>query len=603
MTKLALAAAPLLLVACNSPSDPTLPTPSGTGALGAAPDIISVAASNDDTTVTYALAYTGAHTFFRVYVDVDQSATTGFATRGVGAEFLVENANLYRYSGDGASWSWTRLSPPSYSNSGGRAVWTVARAALGETDPCAERADLLFDLDDLAAPKLSESYTPSASCGGGTTPTISNPSASNDASTVSYGFDFGGPTPAFWRVYIDTDQNATTGFAAGPGVGAEFLVENAGLWQHSGAGWQWSQVASVPFSTAGSRATWTVNRTAIGETKPCGEASTLLFQTEGNVILSSAAFPQTFSNAATCGSPPPPPPPPSSQTKVVFVIAMENEPAAAIYGSASAPYINGQLLPRYARANAFTDPLPDAIPSEPHYVWMEAGTNQFPDGTFVDDSDPSASNSTASAAHLVTQMKNASPSVSWLSFQEGLDAASTGACPIVSAGFYAAKHDPFVFFQDVAGSPPSPSNAFCAAHHHAYSAAAFAQALAGNAVAQYNFITPNLCNDMHGAAGCPGSDVIAAGDQWLAQNLPPIINFVNANAGVIFIVWDEPEGGSNLIPFIAIGPHVKPGYANAVAYTHGSLTRSVEEIFGLPILPTVAGNADFADLFQSGFFP
>jgi hypothetical protein len=193
--------------------------------------------------------------------------------------------------------------------------------------------------------------------------------------------------------------------------------------------------------------------------------------------------------------------------------------------------------------------------------------------------------------------------VTWLSFQEGLGAA-TGACPVSSSGLYAAKHDPFVFFQDVAGSQPSPSNAFCAAHHRAYASAAFAQALTqSGGVAQYNFITPNLCNDMHGDASCPGSDDILAGDQWLRANLPPLIDYVTAHAGVIFIVWDEPEGGSSLIPFLAIGPHVKAGYAGPVAYTHGSLTRSIEQIFALPLLSTVAGTNDFRDLFDAGFFP
>jgi hypothetical protein len=284
----------------------------------------------------------------------------------------------------------------------------------------------------------------------------------------------------------------------------------------------------------------------------------------------------------------------------VFVIAFENESAGAIYGSSAAPYINGVLMPAYAHAEAFVDPLPDAVPSEPHYVWMEAGTNQFADVTFTGDEDPSASNSTASTAHLVTQMGAAS--VSWLSFQEGLD-ASTGACPVRSSGFYAAKHDPFVFFQDVAGSPPSPTSAACAAHHRAYTTASFAQVLAQNAVAQYNFITPNLCNDMHGASGCPAGNSITLGDSWLRQNLPPLIAEVNANGGVIYLVWDEPAGGSNLIPFLAIGPHVKPGYAGHVRYTHGSLTKSVEETFGLPALPAVASESDFADLFQPGFFP
>jgi hypothetical protein len=288
---------------------------------------------------------------------------------------------------------------------------------------------------------------------------------------------------------------------------------------------------------------------------------------------------------------------------VVFVIALENEPAAAIYGSSSAPYINKTLVPQYARATAFTDPLPDAIPSEPHYVWMEAGTNAFSDTTFTTDADPDASNSTASTAHLTTQMMAASPAVSWMGFMEGLN-SSTGACPVSSSGFYAAKHDPFVFFQDIAGRPPSGSNSLCAAHHRAYTTSSMATALSQGTVAQYNFIAPNVCNDMHGDPSCPGgSDVIATGDSWLATNLPPLIQYVNANDGVIFLVWDEPEGGSPLIPFLAIGPHVKPGYASSVAVTHSALVKTVEKIFGLPILPTVASANDFGDLFQAGYYP
>jgi hypothetical protein len=310
--------------------------------------------------------------------------------------------------------------------------------------------------------------------------------------------------------------------------------------------------------------------------------------------------------AGTGGTPPPPGTGGTTGTtaggaiKYVFVVAMENESASAVYGSSDAPYLNG-LINSYAHTTAFADPLPDAIPSEPHYVWMESGTNAFSDRTFTDDSDPSGSNSTKSTAHLVTQMAAASPAVSWMGWMEGLD-SSTGACPVNSSGFYAAKHDPFVFFQDTAGSPPSASNASCAAHHKAYTTASFAQALASGTVAQYNFVVPNVCNDMHGDSACPSSNVIAAGDAWLSANLPPIINFVNAHQGVLFIVWDEPEGGT-LVPFVAIGPGVKPGYTGKVAYTHGSLTKSVEEIFGLPVLSTVTGVNDFADLFQPGMFP
>ena len=57
------------------------------------------------------------------------------------------------------------------------------------------------------------------------------------------------------------------------------------------------------------------------------------------------------------------------------------------------------------------------------------------------------------------------------------------------------------------------------------------------------------------------------------------------------------------MPFLAIGPGVKPGYSGKVAYNHGSLVKSVEEIFNLPVLPAVAKNNDLADLFKPGAFP
>ena len=290
----------------------------------------------------------------------------------------------------------------------------------------------------------------------------------------------------------------------------------------------------------------------------------------------------------------------SSAIQHVFVIVMENHDSTQIYGnSSSAPYINNTLIPAYARSTNFNDELSLSIPSEPHYVWMEAGTNAFSDHTFSGDSDPSSTNSTSSTAHVVTQIKNATNGVTWRSYQEGLN-GSTGSCPIHSSGFYAAKHDPFVFFKDVAGNPPSASNAYCAAHHRAYSS--LATDLAAGDVASYTFITPNLCNDMHGASGCPDSNTIRSGDTWLKNELPRLISYVNANAGVIFITWDE--GSSTLkMPFLAIGPGVKAGYTGTVSYTHSSLVKSIEAILALPTLSTVSSANTLSDLFTAGSYP
>src|SRR5262245_58656838 len=60
--------------------------------------------------------------------------------------------------------------------------------------------------------------------------------------------------------------------------------------------------------------------------------------------------------------------------KKVFVITMENQGTAAVYGSADASYLNS-LMMQGGHATMYGDVLGASVPSEPHYVWMEAGTN------------------------------------------------------------------------------------------------------------------------------------------------------------------------------------------------------------------------------------
>jgi hypothetical protein len=304
----------------------------------------------------------------------------------------------------------------------------------------------------------------------------------------------------------------------------------------------------------------------------------------------------------------------ASVIKHVFVIVMENTDADQIYGKLKrARYINESLIPKYARATNFIDPLLK-LNSEPHYIWMEAGTNAFFDHKFRTDDDPlpkKGINSTASTNHLVTQMKK-SETVTWMTYQEDIG-PETGRCPVKSSGFYAAKHNPFVFFQDVSGKPPSADNAYCIEHTKLYSPSEFAADLTENKMANYVFITPNLCNDMHGDKNCPESksDRVKAGDDWLQSELPRMIEWVDKNSGVIFIVWDEGSTKStkkkkikeNKIPFLAIGPGVKVNHASSVKYDHGSLVRSIEEIFDLPILPKVANKNNLADMFKAGSYP
>ncbi|HKN35642.1 MAG TPA: alkaline phosphatase family protein, partial [Terriglobales bacterium] len=92
------------------------------------------------------------------------------------------------------------------------------------------------------------------------------------------------------------------------------------------------------------------------------------------------------------------------------------------------------------------------------------------------------------------------------------------------------------------------------------------------------------------------------GDTWLANNIPMIMNSTAyQQGGVIFITWDEGEGGDGPIGMIVLSPMAKgAGYQNTVHYTHGSTLRTLEEIFHVtPLLGDAANQTDLRDLFAS----
>jgi len=273
--------------------------------------------------------------------------------------------------------------------------------------------------------------------------------------------------------------------------------------------------------------------------------------------------------------------------KHVFLIMMENHNWSAIKNNPSAPYINHTLLPIASYAEQYYNP-PGNHPSEPNYLWLEAGTNFG----VSNDADP-ASNHQGTSQHLVTLLSNAG--ISWKSYQEGISGTD---CPLTGSGLYAPKHNPMVFFDDVTNTN-DPNSSNCISHVRPYTE--LATDLQHNTEANYNFITPNLCDDMHDTCA-PLNDPVNQGDSWLAQNLPTILNSqAYKNGGVIFITWDEGEGGNGPIGMIVLSNNAKGGgYSNTIQYTHSSTLRTLEEIFGVsPLLGDAANASDLSDLFKT----
>jgi hypothetical protein len=277
--------------------------------------------------------------------------------------------------------------------------------------------------------------------------------------------------------------------------------------------------------------------------------------------------------------------------KTVWVIVMENhnwtgDGARSLSRNPAAPYINYDLLPMASHANRYYNP-PHMHPSLPNYLWMEAGTNF---GIRTNTSVRADSQTTHE--HLVALLGKAG--ISWKAYDE-----RTGGrdCPVTY------WHTPFVFFDDVT-SHLDPHSAYCIAHIRPLSE--MKRDLAADHVARYNYIVPNLCSDMHNPCATTASSwarteaAIRNGDDWLRTTVPEILrSTAYRRGGALFIVWDEADRGDGPIPLLVLSPFAKGnGYSNNLHYTHGSLLRTVQEIFGVgPLLRNAAQERDLRDMF------
>ena len=276
-------------------------------------------------------------------------------------------------------------------------------------------------------------------------------------------------------------------------------------------------------------------------------------------------------------------------TKTVFLIVMENHNWSDIKNNPSAPYINQTLLPMASYSRAVLQPAREP----PKRTELSCGWRQGPISASLMMRHPGL-NHQQTTQHLVTLLNNAH--ISWKSYQEGI---SGTVCPLTGSGLYAPKHNPMVYFDDVTNTMIRIRPT---ALRMSGPIASWPQTYSTIPRHATTFITPNLCNDMHDACA-PLNDPVKQGDTWLAQNLPAILNSqAYRNGGVVFITWDEGEGGGDgPIGMIVLSHDGKGGgYSNTIHYTHSSTLRTLQEIFGVgPFLGDAAHATDLRDLFKT----
>jgi hypothetical protein len=233
----------------------------------------------------------------------------------------------------------------------------------------------------------------------------------------------------------------------------------------------------------------------------------------------------------------------------VVWILMENKDYSSVLGSGSAPYVN-RLAHRYGVA---TDYSAISHPSLPNYIALTSGSDQG----ISDDSDPSSHR--LSVPSIFSQL----PGGGSRSLEQGMPSD----CAKGDSGEYAVRHNPEAYYANLGQE--------CASYDVPFGAKP-------NLSARFTFVTPNLINDMHDGS-------ISDGDRFLQSYVPALMATpqYKARNTVIFITWDESEGGSsNRVPCVVISPFTH-GVRDGTPYTHYSLLRTTQALLGLPLL----GNA------------
>jgi hypothetical protein len=371
----------------------------------------------------------------------------------------------------------------------------------------------------------------------------------------------------------------------------------------------------------------------------------------------------------------------------VFVISMENQnwtqPANQFTGgqqqvknNPAAPFLNNLIqgnVPGISDQTAYTDTYYNVLasptntthihPSEPNYIWSEAGSNR---GVLNDNQpfqSPGGTNQTTNQ-HLTALLNQ--KGVSWKSYQEDIDIDTTNNTVLPKSQWvspiqnksgtfsspsatpnqwngskqfdYAVKHNPMALFNDTnGGNNTTPSNPAAANYAPLQQLAAD---LGSNSVARYNWITPDQFNDMHNALSGGFTDPrtsihytgdaarIAQGDNFLSQVIPMIMaSQAYQDNGAIVLWWDEteqdgvsgdnPDDLNHTIAEIVISKLAHPNvdglpYDSLIYYTHSSDLRTMQDIFQVSAqdvgadftyLGDAANANTLADLFAAGVIP
>jgi phosphatidylinositol-3-phosphatase len=249
----------------------------------------------------------------------------------------------------------------------------------------------------------------------------------------------------------------------------------------------------------------------------------------------------------------------------VFLVIEENRSYSTVYHN-QMPWLSA-LGDKYGIAtNYFSDEKGSLL----DYLWLSSASGEQ---TF--DCDGNQCMQTIADDNIFRELNQAGKS--WKMYADSLpNAGFMGA----TSGEYVKRHNPAVWYSDVVNSPEQQQNVVPFTQ--------FTADLAADILADYSIIVPNLKHDAHD--GSP-----TAADQWLQQNIGPLVNSPHFQLGsnsVMFITFDNGDGDAQGQVFTAVvGEKVIPGVKVDTPFRHENTLRTIMELLGLRNFPGAAATA------------
>ena len=265
----------------------------------------------------------------------------------------------------------------------------------------------------------------------------------------------------------------------------------------------------------------------------------------------------------------------------LVIIVMENHNLCDILKSCggSATYMSN-LAGAWGLAQ--DDHYCNVNPSLPNYLCLTGGSDFGCSGYDGDPQSNACTNAAWAAPNIVDRIVTAG--LTWKAYMEDMPSNCYGS----DSGNYVVRHNPFVYYSDIANNATRCSRVVPAGS----SDSALINDLASTSTASnLMWLTPNKCNDIH---SCP----IDTGDAYLADLVQRILSspVFTTQRAALYITFDE--GYGQPVYTVWAGRVVNPTYTSSVAYDHFSLLATIESNWNLPTLTANdAGAAAMTEFF------